>query len=660
MTKKKPASPKKTGKKKAPEFLPEKQTFAKRLKALRFSVAGKMKPAIPVIKKVIWYTCGILVVTAGLLTADLFMDGHIIPRVQVGPINLGFMTMQEATNAFQNNVSQYLKTPLQFTAAGKQAEITPQELGVTIAIPQTLQLLPSFNLRNSNPVLLLAAIINNHNYNAVVSFDIDRALQILQEKLDITGLRAVNARLVIDNQKNYVISPEAPGKIISRSQLLALLGQSAANLQPLQADLQLEDENPSVTAAGLSAQKDNIIAQLKNPLTFFYEGQKWKFDPQKHLDGFLLGQTTNLHFKQTGWTLPIVLGGEDNPINNDIIDIITKPEIVLDTSKIEPVLNNEIIEKIKKPASDVKIYRDSAGEIVIEGKGQNGLTVEAPRLLASVAVALNNNISRIDVPVYEEKANVTVSKDLQDMGIKNLIATGHTAFAGSHPGRVHNINTGIMKYNGLLVKSGEIFSFNDHLGPVDAAHGFTPELVIKAEGTVPEYGGGLCQVSSTLFRAAIYGGFPIVERAPHSYAVSYYAQIGGYGLDGTIYPGVHDIKFLNDSPGYLIIQSYTEGDQAYFKFYGTDDGRKVWMEGPYVGNYRTPGPTEIVETDKLPPGGKKQVEINHTGFDVTWYRYIVKNDKQIKEKIFSRYQAIPAKIMVGKSGETVQASVPKV
>jgi len=82
---------------------------------------------------------------------------------------------------------------------------------------------------------------------------------------------------------------------------------------------------------------------------------------------------------------------------------------------------------------------------------------------------------------------VTVSEDLQNLGIKNLIATGHTAFAGSHGGRVKNIEVGISRYNGLLVKKGEVFPSTTILGPVDGQHGFVQELVIKAEGTVPDY-----------------------------------------------------------------------------------------------------------------------------------------------------------------------------
>jgi vancomycin resistance protein YoaR len=79
---------------------------------------------------------------------------------------------------------------------------------------------------------------------------------------------------------------------------------------------------------------------------------------------------------------------------------------------------------------------------------------------------------------------------------------------------------------GVIIKPGEEFSFNHYLGPVKAEQGFLPELVIKRTGTVPELGGGLCQVSSTTFRAAMNAGLPITQRKNHAYAVQYYSPQG--------------------------------------------------------------------------------------------------------------------------------------
>ena len=153
----------------------------------------------------------------------------------------------------------------------------------------------------------------------------------------------------------------------------------------------------------------------------------------------------------------------------------------------------------------------------------------------------------------------------------------------------------------------------------------------------------------------LFGGLPITERKAHSYAVAYYARPMGYGLDATIYPPDVDLKFKNDTPGYILIQAYVDGEDAYFKFYGTSDGRTVEMDGPYI-DKRTEPPTDvIVETDTLAPGERKKIDSAHEGFEATWYRTVKKPTEESlipvetpKETFFSRYKAWPNKYMVGK------------
>jgi vancomycin resistance protein YoaR len=165
-----------------------------------------------------------------------------------------------------------------------------------------------------------------------------------------------------------------------------------------------------------------------------------------------------------------------------------------------------------------------------------------------------------------------------NFGINELIAQGTSNYSGSPKNRIHNIQVGVEKMKGIIIQRGEEFSFNKYLGPVDGQHGFLPELVIKKSGTVPEFGGGLCQVSSTTFRAAMAAGLPITQRRNHAYAVSYYAP---QGTDATIYPGVVDLKFVNDTPGAILVWPYLKDKNILvFDFYGTKDSRQVTLEKP--------------------------------------------------------------------------------
>ena len=229
---------------------------------------------------------------------------------------------------------------------------------------------------------------------------------------------------------------------------------------------------------------------------------------------------------------------------------------------------------------------------------------------------LRDGEDEIALPVVRESPATRLA-DLNDLGIRELLVRGQTDFSGSSASRIQNVKVGASQYRGLIIPKGAEFSFNDNLGPIDAAHGYRPELVIKPEGTVPEFGGGLCQVSSTAFRAAFFAGLPITQRRNHSYAVAYYEWISddrprAAGLDATIYPGAQDLKFVNDTPGAILIWTSLEGTRLYFDFYGTPDGRKVAMEGPEIYDRRASGAlkAKVVRTIESATGEIQELMLN--------------------------------------------------
>jgi len=131
---------------------------------------------------------------------------------------------------------------------------------------------------------------------------------------------------------------------------------------------------------------------------------------------------------------------------------------------------------------------------------------------------------------------------------------------------------------------------------VGPKEGYLPELVIKKGETIPEYGGGLCQVSSTAFRGAVQAGLEITERQNHAYPVRYYSP---QGTDATIYPPHPDLRFKNNTPAYILIQTKIKGNKLYFEFYGSDDGRKVELIGPKTYDKKEDGSMKAVWTEKV-------------------------------------------------------------
>jgi vancomycin resistance protein YoaR len=170
---------------------------------------------------------------------------------------------------------------------------------------------------------------------------------------------------------------------------------------------------------------------------------------------------------------------------------------------------------------------------------------------------------------------------LANLGLKEKIGVGETEFEGSSWGRATNIRVGSARYQGLLIPPGEEFSFNEHVGNVTPDEGYVKEYVIWKNKVELQYGGGLCQVSTTLFRAAVFAGLPILERSGHAFAVAWYDWPYGPGMDATIYAPYTDLKIKNDTPAYIFMNVYvTENNHLIWELWGTRD-RKVEVVGPY-------------------------------------------------------------------------------
>ncbi|MEK7616398.1 MAG: VanW family protein [Patescibacteria group bacterium] len=220
----------------------------------------------------------------------------------------------------------------------------------------------------------------------------------------------------------------------------------------------------------------------------------------------------------------------------------------------------------------------ASGSLMEVVPAKNGQELDRAETLRAISQALIHNEATANLVIKEVEPLLNLAK-LHQLGITALLGEGTSKFTGSPNARIHNIGVGSKKMNNIILRPGETFSFVDHLGDVDASTGYKPELVIKDGKIIPEYGGGVCQVSTTMFRAAIFAGLPIVERRAHSIPVRYYNP---QGFDATIYPGSVDLKFTNDTPSYILIQSRVEGTTITFDIFGSHDGRTVNVEGPNV------------------------------------------------------------------------------
>ncbi len=218
----------------------------------------------------------------------------------------------------------------------------------------------------------------------------------------------------------------------------------------------------------------------------------------------------------------------------------------------------------------------------------------------------------------------------QDLGALQLLGSGKSNFKGSPWARIQNVKKGINDHlNNLVIPTDAEFAFNSTLGgPVTQSRGWHMALGIFEGGELrPTPGGGICQTSTTMFRAALAAGFPITEQASHSLFVTYYEKYG-VGQDATIFPGFRDLKFKNDTGHPLFTQAYIDGEDVYINIYGTPDGRSVEMAGPY---FRENAPKTVQYKNR-----------DLYGNEIGWVRRIMKADGTANEETFiSRYKAIP-------------------
>lgn len=314
---------------------------------------------------------------------------------------------------------------------------------------------------------------------------------------------------------------------------------------------------------------------------------------------------------------------------------------------IRETLRVRISDAFDRPAGTVVIDQTGSGSITFDGVGLPGRRVDLDALTALTIQALQRGITDIELPVEDLPATVRVdSAELRDMGIREVVTVGESNYAGSPLNRRHNIATGLARFNGHLIPQGTTFSFDETLGPVNGSTGYRKELVIKGDRTEPDYGGGLCQVSTTAYRGVWEYGFPIAQRINHSYAVSYY---GPQGTDATVYPPNPDMKFENNSPGALLIQTHhDENDHAYFIYYGTKDARESGVYGPFIWGRTAPPPDRTIMTTELPPGQKRKVGDRHPGMSAAWVRLTTMPDgTTLEETTISIYQARPLFMEVG-------------
>lgn len=357
---------------------------------------------------------------------------------------------------------------------------------------------------------------------------------------------------------------------------------------------------------------------------------KWGYDPEKMAkNAFKVGRDGNFFLDFQTKTKAFFKG------------VHLEPSYDFDEEKLKRILSDFEKDFYLPPKDALFQFKD--GRVIVFQKEKEGRKLGMKRAVSEIKKNLgkSTDLIKIELTSHPIKPEITID-EVNNLGIREILGKGVSYFWGSSSSRIHNIILAASHLNGLLIKPGEVFSLNQALGEVSLSTGYQLAYVIEEGKTILGDGGGVCQVSTTLFRAGLNAGLPIVERWPHSYRVSYYEQGGfGPGLDATIfYPSV-DLKFKNDTPAHILIQTHVDikTKTLIFEFYGTSDGRKVKISKPKTWEQIPPPEDRHIDEPSLAKGVIKRIERKAWGAKVSFDWKVEQNGEVLHQRTFwSNYQ----------------------
>ena len=341
-------------------------------------------------------------------------------------------------------------------------------------------------------------------------------------------------------------------------------------------------------------------------------------------------------------------------------------QVAIDPTLLRAYLTDLAPSFLRSPQDTRFTFNDQTKQLEVIQPAVIGRSLDVEATVQAINDRLVQGEHSIALVFKEDKPALTDDMTGDQLGIRELVQSTTTYFYGSSAERIHNIKTAADRFHGLMVPPGQTFSMAQALGDISLDNGYAEALIILGDQTIKGVGGGVCQVSTTLFRTAFLAGYPIVERHPHAYRVGYYEQKSNgasdpklAGLDATVFVPLVDLKFTNDTPYWLLMETYVKGYSLTWKFYSTSDGRSV--------EWNSTGPTNTVpapdplyrENPDLTQGQINQVDWAAEGADITITRFVYKNgNTYLQDQITTHYSPWRAIYEYGPGTEGIPTPQP--
>ena len=438
-------------------------------------------------------------------------------------------------------------------------------------------------------------------------YEIDYQYNFDKELIDLEVSRIVGEEKIsgndarFDYQGKLVVIPEKEGVSVNYAKLNNSLNEKLAKEKDVTISIPYYKKSPEITTSDLSVIQEDVSNKFLNNFELNFFEKKRVLSPKEVFSLIKIRKNKD---------------GIYYDINEDLLKKLT--------FELRNIVDN-------KPRAAVTKYEgDKVLEFVVN---QDGSVLDEVTFRKDFRNKLFSGQYAMNLPSIKIGNNFPK----ESYGINNVLGVGTSKFSGSINSRVHNLALAAEKINGTLVAPGEEFSFLKTVGPISAMSGFQTAYIISQGRTVLGEGGGVCQTSTTLFRAMLSAGLPVTARYPHAYRVGYYEQDAKPGLDASVYYPSLDLKFRNDTNHYILIQAEVDKKNYSMKFYlfGTKDGREVEVTEPQLFGFRPAPAAEYIEDSSLKPGEVKQVDFSASGITSSFSRVVKRNGEELYNDNFT-------------------------
>jgi vancomycin resistance protein YoaR len=567
------------------------------------------------------------IIILAILSFQVFFAGRIFPGVSVSGVDVGGLSPAKASNKIGESISYSQTGSLVFSYNAKTWQATPAEVGAFLDLDSSAK--NAFSVGRSGSIITrLAEQFGSiyYGHSATISIILDQRISFeylskLAKEIDIP---AADAGVIIQGTE-VIVTDAVTGIHLDREASLKSLTQQINTLSDGVIPLTVIDTKPVVIEVGKQAEFARTL--LAQPFTL-------TIPP---------GENSNQQtFTLQPAELAVMLKFENTENNGE-----TSYKLGLETQKLAVYLTQLASEIRLTPVNTRFTFDDTTRQLEVIQPAIIGRELDIARNMDAIQEKVKTGQHSSELVFNYTKPPVTDDMTGSQLGITELVQSQTSYFRGSSADRIQNIKTAASQFHGLLIAPGETFSMVSALGNISLDNGYAEALIIVGDKTIKGVGGGVCQVSTTLFRTAFFSGLPVVERYPHAYRVGYYEQIAGghnpafAGLDATVYVPLVDFKFTNDTPYWLLMETYTSPTYGTltWKFYSTRDGRSVDWSTSGLKNIVEPPDDLYRENPDLSEGEIKQVEYHAQGADVTVNRDVIKDGKlYFNDSFFTHYQ----------------------